>query len=107
MAIKVRLEALRMGRRKVDVRLKMATDRSLDGTAQIGQRRQTLMHLGQGNGGARTEQLVGARQVNPARRIGVWKRVVLRFELPRRVNQKYLRTARACCREIAIDYIDA
>ena len=70
MTVEVRLETLRMRRRKVDVRLKMAAECFLDRAAESGKRWQALMQLRKGDRGARTEQLVGARQINPARWLG-------------------------------------
>jgi len=45
MAIEMGLEPLGVRRRKVDVRLKMAAERLLDGTAQRGKRCPALMQL--------------------------------------------------------------
>ena len=106
-AIEVRLETLRLRRRKVDVRLKMAAERPLDCAAESSKRRQAFMQLRKRDRRARTEQLVGTRQVDPTGRLGVGKRVVLGLQLPCRVDQKNVRPARGGCREVAIDRVDA
>src|SRR5262245_66053475 len=51
MTIEVRLKTLRTRRRKVNVRLKIAAKRCLDGAAEIGKARQALVQLGKGDRG--------------------------------------------------------